>query len=81
MFRSVMRHTEISDSVWIGARAIVLPGIHLGRGAVLGAGAVAVRDVPDRNVYGGNPARKIGERSQVFDYRLEYFPWFDTDIG
>ena len=47
----------IGDDVWIGARVIILPGVHIGTGAVIGAGAVVTKDVPDYAVVGGNPAR------------------------
>lgn len=46
----------IEDDVWIGARVIILPGVHIGTGAVIGAGAVVTKDVPDYAVVGGNPA-------------------------
>jgi len=49
----------IDDEVWIGARAIVLKGVHVGRGAVIGAGAVVVKDVAPRTVVGGVPAAFI----------------------
>ena len=52
----------IGDGVWIGARAIVLPGVTIGEGAVIAAGAVVVKDVPPFTVVGGNPARIIKER-------------------
>jgi maltose O-acetyltransferase len=50
---------EIGDDVWIGTRVIILPGRKVGRGAVLGAGAVITKDVPDYAIVGGNPARII----------------------
>lgn len=49
----------IGDDVWIGERAIVLPGVTIGRGAIIGAGAVVARDVPDCAVVAGNPARVV----------------------
>jgi acetyltransferase-like isoleucine patch superfamily enzyme len=53
----------IGDDAWIGANAIVLPGCsRIGRGAVVGAGSVVTRDVPDFAVVAGNPARVIRER-------------------
>lgn len=52
----------IEDDVWIGARVIILPGVHIGTGAILGAGAVVTKDVPDYAVMGGNPARIIKMR-------------------
>ena len=54
----------ISDDVWIGARVIVLPGCkHIGKGAIIGAGSVVTKDIPDYAVVGGNPARVIRVRS------------------
>lgn len=52
----------VEDDVWIGARAIVLPGCTVGRGAVVAAGAVVVKDVAPYSIVGGNPARVIGTR-------------------
>ena len=52
----------IGDDVWIGARAIILPGVHIGRGAIVGAGAVVSGDVPEYAIVAGNPARIIRQR-------------------
>ena len=52
----------IGDDVWIGARVIILPGVRIGTGAVIGAGAVVTKDVPDYAVVGGNPARILKMR-------------------
>lgn len=46
----------IGNDVWIGGRVTILPGVHVGNGAVIGAGAVVTKDVPDNAVVGGNPA-------------------------
>jgi acetyltransferase-like isoleucine patch superfamily enzyme len=70
----------IEDNVWIGARAMLLPGIHVGEGAVVAAGAVVTRNVEPYQIVAGVPARVIGTRSRQIDYRLKYFPWFDTDV-
>jgi len=51
----------IEDDVFIGARAIILMGVYIGRGAVVGAGSVVVKNVPAWAIVGGNPAKKIGE--------------------
>ncbi len=52
----------IKDYVFIGPRVIILPGITIGRGAVAAAGAVVTKDIPDFEVWGGVPAKKISDR-------------------
>jgi maltose O-acetyltransferase len=54
----------IEEKVWIGGSAILLPGVRIGRNAVVGAGAVVSRDVPANTVVAGNPARVIREIEQ-----------------
>jgi len=54
----------IEENVWIGGSAILLPGLRIGRNAVVGAGAVVTRDVPANTVVAGNPARVIREIEQ-----------------
>lgn len=49
----------ISDDVWIGANAVILPGVTIGRHAVVAAGAVVTKDVPDYCMVGGVPAKII----------------------
>jgi acetyltransferase-like isoleucine patch superfamily enzyme len=49
----------IGDGTWVGARAIVLPGVTIGRRVVVGAGAVVTRDVPDDVLVAGNPAEVV----------------------
>ena len=53
----------IEDDVWIAARVIILPGVRVGRGAVLGANAIVTKDVPEYAVMGGNPAAIIRYRT------------------
>jgi maltose O-acetyltransferase len=56
----------IGDDVWIGARVIFLPGISVGNGAVIAAGSVVTKDVPDFAVVAGNPARLVRDRKALF---------------
>ena len=57
-----VRPVKIGDDVWIGARAIILPGVTVGKGSIIGAGAVVTKDVPEYAVVGGNPAKVIKYR-------------------
>jgi maltose O-acetyltransferase len=52
----------IEDDVWIGAGTVILPGVRIGKGAIIGAGAVVSRDVPALSVAVGSPARVVRTR-------------------
>jgi acetyltransferase-like isoleucine patch superfamily enzyme len=52
----------IDDFVWIGHNVIILPGVKIGRHAIIGAGAVVTRDIPEYAIAAGNPARVIRSR-------------------
>lgn len=54
--------TIIADGVWIGMRAMIMPGVTIGEGAVIAAGAVVAKDVTPYSVVGGNPAKEIKKR-------------------
>lgn len=56
------RAVIIGDDVWIGTRVVVMPGVRIGHGAIVGAGSVVTRDVPDFAIVGGSPARIIRYR-------------------
>ncbi|CAH0497199.1 DapH/DapD/GlmU-related protein [Novosphingobium sp. CECT 9465] len=79
-FHAQQRPVAIMDDAWIGARAIILPGVTIGQGAVVAAGAVVSRDVPPYAIVSGNPAQVVGERTRDLRYKTRYFPFFDTDI-
>jgi len=66
----------IGDHVWIGYRAIIMPDVEIGEGAVVGAGAVVTRNVPSFAIVAGVPAKIIGERCRDLTYRLSFRPWF-----
>jgi maltose O-acetyltransferase len=55
----IMRPVVIEDDVWIGTHAVILPGVTVGHGAVIGAGAVVTHDVPANAIAAGVPARVI----------------------
>ena len=52
----------IDDDVWIGSRVIILPGVQVGKGAIIGAGAVVTKNVPEYSIVGGVPAKIIKYR-------------------
>ncbi|WP_346840698.1 acyltransferase [Metapseudomonas otitidis] len=67
----------IEDYAWVGAKAMILPGVKIGRGAILGAASTATKSVPDYAVFVGAPARQVGVRSREISYKLDYFPYFE----
>ncbi|MEQ3644768.1 MAG: CatB-related O-acetyltransferase [Paracoccus sp. (in: a-proteobacteria)] len=78
----VVFRTSIGNDVWIGNRVTIIAGVTIGDGAIIGAGAVVTKDVPAYEIFGGVPAKKIGERfSGEIRERLlqsewwEYAPW------
>jgi|SRR3989344_2029173 len=67
----------IEDYVFIGPRAIIQPGVRVGKGAIVAAGAVVVKDVPPFAIVGGVPAKIIGERKlKNLHYKLGRARWF-----
>jgi maltose O-acetyltransferase len=66
----------IDDHAWIASRVTILPGVHIGRGAVVAANSVVTKDVPSMCIVGGTPAKIIGERQNSLSYRLQHRPWF-----
>lgn len=63
---------SVEDYVYIGSRVIVLPGVRIGRGAVVASGAVVSRDVADFTIVAGVPARVIGSRRRDLSYTLRF---------
>jgi acetyltransferase-like isoleucine patch superfamily enzyme len=66
----------IEDYVWIASRVTILPGVKISRGALVAAGAVVTKDVPEMKIVGGVPAKVIGERKSKLKYKLNHFPFF-----
>ena len=70
--------TVIGNDVWFGYQAIVMPGVQIGDGAIIAAGAVVTADVPPYTIVGGNPARPIRQRFAEPDIeRLLRAAWWD----
>lgn len=67
----------IDDRAWIGPNVIILPGVHIGEGAVVAVGAVVTKSVPPYTIVAGIPAKKIGDRNKnltyVFDGKHSWF--------
>jgi acetyltransferase-like isoleucine patch superfamily enzyme len=61
--QSVKAAIIINEDAWLGVNVIVLKGVLIGKGAVIAAGAVVTRSVPAYEIWGGIPARKIGQRT------------------
>ena len=68
---------EIGDRAWLGPNTIILPGIHIGEGAVVAAGAVVTKDVPPFAIVAGIPAKPIGTRNKHLSYEFDgkYLPF------
>lgn len=65
----------IGNNVWIAYRAVIMPGVTIGDGAVIAAGAIVTRDVAPYSIVAGAPAKKIGERNPNLNYQLHFNPW------
>lgn len=57
----------IGDNVFIGASAIILPGVRIGKNVIIGAGSIVTKDIPDNVVVSGNPARVMGTTSMYLE--------------
>jgi len=69
-FDLIARPIVIEDGAWIGAQAIVCPGVRVGSHAVLAVGSVATKDLEPYGIYQGNPAVKVRERDLTPDLSL-----------
>jgi acetyltransferase-like isoleucine patch superfamily enzyme len=66
-FPTIHAPIEIGDYVWLANGSTVLPGVRIGRGAVIGARSVVTENIEEMAIVAGNPARKVGERRAVHD--------------
>lgn len=75
--KAIEEKVTIGDYVFIGPRSIILPGVRVGRGAVIAAGAVVTKDVPELAIMAGIPAKQISERPEsALGYTLGRARWF-----
>lgn len=73
--------TIIGNDVWIGYDAVIMPGVHIGNGAIIASRSVVTRDVDAYSIVGGNPAEIIKSRYSEHDIlRLEQLAWWDWPI-
>ncbi len=69
--KAIEEPVEIGDYVFIGPRVIIMPGVTIGKGAVVAGGAVVTKNVPEKTIVGGVPAKEIGKREiKELNYRL-----------
>lgn len=74
-FPAALLPVTIDDYAWIASRALILPDVTIGRGAVVAAGACVTRDVEACSIVGGVPAKEIGRRDgSLLDYDPSWFP-------
>ena len=73
--------TVIGNDVWIGQNAVILPGVHIGNGAIIGANSVVGSHVDDYTIVVGNPAKVLRKRfdNEMIDLLLQ-FKWWDKTI-
>lgn len=76
MHKEIPAKVIIDDYVWIASRVTILPGVHIGKGAVIASGAIVSKDVEPYTIVGGVPAKVIGERNRNVNYTNCYKPWF-----
>ena len=60
--RPGLPRTVVEADAWVGYGAVIMAGVTIGRGAIVAAGSIVTKDVPPYEIYGGVPAKKIGER-------------------
>jgi len=75
-FDPIEKPVTIKDYVFIGPRAIILPGVTLSKGSVVAAGAVVTKDVAEKEIVAGVPAQVISHRQTQLNYRLGRFRLF-----
>lgn len=76
--------TIIGNDVWIGQNVTILPGVHIGNGAIIGANSVVSKDIPSYHIAAGNPCKIIKKRfsDELIQYleKLKWWDWEDEKI-
>ena len=74
--------TIVGNDVWIGQNAVILPGVHIGDGAIIGANSIVGSDVSPYTIVAGNPATEIRKRfdDELIQLMLD-FKWWDKSVG
>ena len=73
--------TVVGNDVWIGYQALIMPGVHIGNGAIISSRSVIVSNVPAYTIVGGNPAKPIRQRFDAKTVaRLESLAWWDWPV-
>jgi acetyltransferase-like isoleucine patch superfamily enzyme len=76
-FKFYTKQIIIEDYVFIGTRAVILPGIILKEGCVVAAGSVVTKSFPEYSVVAGVPAKVISKRNNNLNYSCKWMPFFD----
>lgn len=71
-FKKVYGAIEVMDNVFIGADVVILPGVRIGPNAIVGAGSVVTKDVPEGAIVGGSPARVVGDFEKLAQKRYKH---------
>ncbi len=74
-FSTIGKGVVIEDYSWICSNAILLPGVNIGKGAVVLTAAVVTKDAIEYSVVGGNPAKTLSTRAKELHYELNWNPW------
>lgn len=81
-FNGYPKPTIIENDVWIGSGVMIIGGVRIGNGAIVAAGSIVTKDIPDYSIYGGVPAKKLKARfpPDVIDI-LQQIQWWDIEQG
>ena len=72
------KDVHIGENSWIGAGAVIVPGVRIGKNTIIGAGSIVTKDIPDNVIAVGNPCRvlrEVGEQDKKYFYKNEEIDW------